>query len=30
MGSDKTRREAGDFCQEIGRMLTSLMRKLRA
>ncbi|HEX8713786.1 MAG TPA: four helix bundle protein [Terracidiphilus sp.] len=30
LGSDSIRREADNLCQEIGRMLTSLMRKLRA
>ena len=30
LGSADTRREADDLCQEVGRMLTSLMRKLRA
>ena len=29
-GLAKSRRETDDLCQEIGRMLTSLMRKLRA
>lgn len=30
LGSAVARREAESLCQEIGRMLTSLMRKLRA
>lgn len=30
LGSANARREADQFCQEIGRMLTALMRKLRS